>query len=134
MMNALETVKAYYAAFNRQDFDGMLALLDEGVRHEPNQGEPRIGIDLFKEFLGHMDESYTEQLTDMVFLTEPSDRLVACQFVVNGIYKKGEEGLPEARGQSYVLPAASFVEVRNGKIVRVATHYNLPYWIQLVSA
>jgi steroid delta-isomerase-like uncharacterized protein len=55
------------------------------------------------------------------------------EFTVNGIYKKGEEGLPAAHGQSYVLPAAAFLEVKDGKIARVTTYYNLPLWISLVS-
>jgi steroid delta-isomerase-like uncharacterized protein len=80
-----------------------------------------------------MDTSYEETLTDMVFFTASDDTRVAAEFTVNGIYKKGEEGFPEAHGQSYVLPAAAFLEVKAGKISRVTTYYNLPHWISLVS-
>ncbi|CAG5007702.1 hypothetical protein DYBT9275_04107 [Dyadobacter sp. CECT 9275] len=132
-MSSLEIVKQYYAAFNDQNWDGMLALLHSDVRHEPNQGDARIGIEKFKEFLQTMDTSYEETLTDMVFFAEPSDKKVAVEFTVNGIYKQGEEGLPEAKGQTYVLPAAAFVEITNEKISRVTTYYNLPLWISLVS-
>lgn len=132
-MPALDIVKQYYAAFNNKDWAGMLALVDPEIRHEPNQGDVRIGIEKFTEFLGMMDTSYEETLTDMVFFTEPSATRVAVEFTVNGIYKKGEEGLPEAHGQQYVLPAAAFVEVKNEKITRVTTFYNLPLWIKLVS-
>lgn len=112
----------------------MLALVHPEVRHEPNQGEePRIGIEKFSQFLRQMDIAYEERLTDMVFLSEPTDSRVAVEFVVNGIYKKAEEGLPPARGQKYVLPAAAFLEVKEGKIVRVTTYYNLTLWIKLVS-
>lgn len=131
---ALEIVKNYYQYFNERNWAGMLSLLHEEIRHEPNQGDaPRIGIDMFREFLQHMDDCYEETLTDMVFFSEPSDSRVAVEFTVNGIYKKGEEGLPEARGQQYVLPAAAFLEVREGKIARVTTYYNLTLWIKLVS-
>ena len=132
-MTALSIVKSYYDAFNRQDWNGMLALVHPEIRHEPNQGEPRIGIEKFTEFLRHMDESYAETLTDMVFMTEPDGSRVAVEFVVNGTYKKAEEGLPPAHGQKYVLPAAAFLEVTDGKISRVTTYYNLTHWIQLVS-
>ncbi|MEA5425091.1 nuclear transport factor 2 family protein [Arcicella lustrica] len=132
-MTSLETVKQYYACFNNKDWAGMLALLHPEVRHEPNQGEPRIGIKLFTEFLQHMDESYEETLTEMVFFDEPTGERVAVEFVVNGIYKKGEEGLPEAHNQTYILPAAAFLGLKDGKISRVTTYYNLPLWIQLVS-
>jgi steroid delta-isomerase-like uncharacterized protein len=133
-MTALDTVKKYYAAFNQQDWEGMLALVHPDVRHEPNQGEPRLGKDKFREFLKGMDEAYQELLTEMVFFTEPSDKRIAVEFTVNGIYKKGEEGFPPAQGQSYELPAAAFLEVQDGKITRVTTYYNLPLWVKRVSA
>jgi steroid delta-isomerase-like uncharacterized protein len=132
-MTALDTVKNYYTAFNAKDYPGMLALLDDAIRHEPNQGEPRLGLPLFTEFMQMMDECYEETLTNMVFYAEAAGEKVAAEFTVNGIYKKADEGLPPAHGQSYVLPAASFLEVKNGKITRVATFYNLPLWIKLVS-
>lgn len=132
-MTATDIVKEYYNHFNNQNWGGMLALLHEDIRHEPNQGDPRIGIEKFTEFLKIMDTSYQETLTDMVFFSEPGNTRVAAEFTVNGIYKKGEEGLPVAHGQSYVLPAAAFLEVKDGKISRVTTYYNLPLWISLVS-
>lgn len=132
-MQSLELVKEYYACFNRKDWAGMLALLDENIRHEVNQGEARVGIALYEQFLQHMDETYEESLTDMVFMSDETGARVACEFVVNGRYKKDEEGLPPARNQHYTLPAGAFLEVKNGKIARVTTYYNLPLWIQLVS-
>lgn len=142
-MTDLETVKAYYDAFNSRDWDNMLALVDENIKHEPNQGKPRIGKALFTEFMQQMDASYSETLKDMVLFSVPSLNLqqkpsetqgrIAAEFVVHGIYKKGEEGFPPAHGQAYVLPAAAFLEVRNGKISRVTTYYNLELWIELVS-
>lgn len=132
-MTSLEIVQNYYAAFNAKNWAGMLALVAPDIRHEPNQGEVRVGLEKFTEFLGTMDTSYEETLTDMVFFTEPSGQRVAVEFTVNGMYKQGEAGLPEAHGQSYVLPAAAFVEVSDGKITRVTTFYNLPLWISLVS-
>ena len=132
-MAALDIVKQYYNAFNEKNFDGMLALLHPEVRHEPNQGEVRVGIEKFTEFMKMMDDSYEETLTDIVFFTEPTDKRVSVEFVVNGIYKKGDEGFPEAYGQKYVLPAAAFLEVKDEKIRRVTTYYNLELWIKLVS-
>jgi steroid delta-isomerase-like uncharacterized protein len=132
-MIAIDIVKEYYNHFNNQNWEGMLGLIHEDIRHEPNQGDPRIGIEKFTEFLKIMDTSYQETLTDMMFFSEPGNSRVAAEFTVNGIYKKGEEGLPEAHGQSYVLPAAAFLEVKDGKISRVTTYYNLPLWISLVS-
>jgi steroid delta-isomerase-like uncharacterized protein len=132
-MNALEIVKEYYGYFNGKNWDGMMGLLDDEIRHETNQGEVRIGLEKFREFLGIMDTCYDETLTDMVFMGEPTDIRVAVEFVVNGIYKVADEGLPNAHNQKYVLPAGAFLEVKNEKICRVTTYYNLPLWIELVS-
>ncbi|MFN8283712.1 MAG: ketosteroid isomerase-related protein [Chitinophagales bacterium] len=130
---ALETVQQYYQYFNERNWQGMLSLLDEQIRHEPNQGEPRIGKEKFSEFMKAMDDAYEETLTDITLFAEPAGNRIAAEFVVNGIYKKGEAGFPEAHGQTYVLPAAAFLEVKDGKITRVTTYYNLELWIKLVS-
>lgn len=135
MSTSLEIVQSYYRYFNDKNWEGMLGLVDENIRHEPNQAEePRIGIDKFRDFLSHMDESYDESLSDLTFFSEPSGKKIAVSFTVNGTYKKAEEGLPPAHGQKYVLPAAAFLEVKNGKIVRVTTYYNLPLWLRLVAS
>jgi hypothetical protein len=38
----------------------------------------------------------------------PDGTRAAAEFVVNGTYLATDEGLPEARGQTYVLPAGGF--------------------------
>jgi steroid delta-isomerase-like uncharacterized protein len=58
----------------------------------------------------------------------------ATEFVVNGTYLLTDAGLPEARGQSYCLPAGSFFTLEDGKICRVTTYYNLADWVAQVSA
>lgn len=133
-MTSHETVAAYYAAFNRKDWSAMLALLSDDVRHDSNQGSSRTGKDLFTQFLQHMDDCYDETLTDLVILTNSATpSRVACEFVVNGVYKKTDGDLPEAHGQTYQLPAGSFLDVADGKITRVTTYYNLPLWESLVA-
>jgi steroid delta-isomerase-like uncharacterized protein len=133
-MNALEIAKTYYGYFNNKNWAGMLSLLHPEIRHEANQGDVRIGIDKFEAFLQHMDDCYDENLTEMVFFTEPNNARVAVEFVVNGIYKKTDaEDLPPAKNQKYVLPAAAFLAFTDGKISRITTYYNLPLWIELVS-
>jgi steroid delta-isomerase-like uncharacterized protein len=132
-MSALETVKNYYDCFNNKNWEGMLALVHPEIKHQPNQGEERLGIEKFTAFLQLMDECYEETLTEMVILGDANNNRIAAEFVVNGIYKKGDEESPVAHGQSYVLPAGAFLEVTDGKISRVTTYYNLPLWIKLVS-
>jgi steroid delta-isomerase-like uncharacterized protein len=69
----------------------------------------------------------------MVFFTEPANQRIATEFMVNGIYKKADDDLPPAHNQSYILPAAAFLELKEGKISRVTTYYNLTLWLELVS-
>ncbi len=133
-MTTRQITEAYYQAFNRKDYPAMLALVADDVVHEPNQGTPRKGKTLFEQFVQHMHECYDETLKDLLYFEAPDQPAqAAVRFVVHGRYLKGEEGLPEAKGQKYVLPAAAFLEVSDGKIVRIATFYNLEEWIQLVA-
>ncbi|AKD58126.1 ketosteroid isomerase-related protein [Spirosoma radiotolerans] len=131
-MTALDTVSTYYTAFNNKEWETMLSLLHPDVRHDSNQGSTRTGKEVFRQFLQHMDDCYDETLTDIVIMTEPTGSRVACEFVVNGVYKKTDGDLPAATGQTYVLPAGSFLEVIDGLITRVTTYYNLPLWESLV--
>lgn len=51
---------------------------------------------------------------------------------MHGEYLADDEGLPPARGQTYVLPAGAFFEIEEGKVARISNHYNLNDWIALV--
>ncbi|WP_050931689.1 ketosteroid isomerase-related protein [Aestuariivita boseongensis] len=126
-----EIVKTYFNAFNAGDTDGMLACLTDDVAHHVNEGQIREGKELFAKFCAHMSRCYRENLTDMVVF-ENGDR-AAAEYIVNGTYLATDDGLPEARGQTYRLPAGSFFTLREGKIARVTTYYNLADWVRQVS-
>ena len=111
----------------------MLDLVSEDIVHEPNEGDPRHGKPLFTAFVKKMEVAYDETLRDFTFYTEASEEKVAAQFTVHGRYLQAEDGLPEAHGQTYVLPAAAFLTVKDGLICKVTTYYNLSEWIQQVS-
>ncbi|MBK4214444.1 nuclear transport factor 2 family protein [Paracoccus caeni] len=131
-MDTKALIASYYDAFNAGQTDRMLDLLHDDVEHHVNEGGIRKGKALFAEFNTHMTESYRETLTDMViFANETGDR-AAAEFVVNGTYLKTDEGLPPATGQTYRLPAGTFFVIRDGKIARVTTYYNLAEWMRQV--
>ncbi|MFV0299705.1 MAG: ketosteroid isomerase-related protein [Paracoccus sp. (in: a-proteobacteria)] len=133
-MDAKTLIQTYFTAFNAGRTDDMLALLHDEVEHHVNEGQIRRGKALFAEFNAHMTESYRENLTDLVvFANEAGDR-AAAEFIVNGTYLKTDEGLPPARGQTYRLPAGSFFTIRDGRIARVTTYYNLADWTRQVNA
>ncbi len=127
-------IRSYYDAFNRGDSAAMLDHLSEDVIHDVNQGERRVGKEKFGAFNARMNHNYKEELKDIVVLVSKNGTRAAAEFNVHGIYKNSEEGLPTAKGQTYVLPAGTFFAVKDGKITRVTTYYNLTDWIMQVSA
>ena len=131
---AIELVLAYYAAFNRDDRQSMLGLLTEDVIHDLNQGSRETGKAAFVGFMQRMDASYRERLEDIVVMATPDGTRAAAEYVVHGQYLRTDEGLPEARGQAYVLPGGAFFQIRGEHISRVSNYYNLPDWIAQVSA
>ena len=131
-MTAAATIKAYYDAFNAGDMQAFLALLDDNVVHGINQGGDQVGKAAFAAFMDHMNRCYKETLTDIVIMENGDGTRGAAEFVVNGQYLVTDEGLPEAKGQTYRLPAGAFFEVRDGKVARITNHYNLNDWIAQV--
>ncbi len=132
-MTAADVLNRYFEAFNAGDMDAMLACLTDDVAHHVNEGEVRIGRDRFAEFCAHMNRCYAENLTDIVVFATPDGTRGAAEFMVNGTYLQTDAGLPAARGQTYRLPGASMMTLRDGKICRVTTYYNLADWLRQVS-
>lgn len=127
-----DLIEHYYDAFNRGDGAAMLACLGEDVVHDINQGERQEGKAAFAAFLAHMDRCYRERLSDIAIMVDDSGARAAAEFVVHGEYLATDEGLPDATGQRYVLPAGTFFEVRDGLIRRVSVYYNLVDWTRQV--
>lgn len=127
------TIQAYFDAFNRGDVAAMLACLSDDVAHHVNEGQVRTGKDAFRAFCEHMSRCYRENLTDMVVFEAEGGTRGAAEYVVNGTYLETDEGLPEAEGQTYCLPAGSFFSLKDGLITRVVTYYNLADWMRQVS-
>lgn len=127
-------IHQYYDAFNRGDREAMLSLLTDDVAHDINQGGRETGKDAFRKFLAHMDRCYRERLADIAVMTSADGTRAAAEFMVHGTYLATDEGLPPASGQTYVLPAGTFFELRDGRIARVTTCYNLADWSRQVGA
>ncbi|NWL78347.1 isopropylmalate/homocitrate/citramalate synthase [Pseudomonas taiwanensis] len=131
-MTATELVQAYYAAFNASDMPAFLALLSEDVVHDINQGERQQGKAAFAAFMEKMNRCYKERLSDIVVMQSADGSRAAAEFVVHGQYLSNDEGLPPAKGQTYVLPAGAFFHIHCGKIARVTNYYNLNDWVEQV--
>lgn len=128
-----DLVSRYYKAFNARDIAAMLACLHEDVVHDINEGKREIGHDAFERFLIHMNRCYRERLDAIVVMTNEGGNRAAAEFVVHGEYLATDTGLPEARGQTYTLPAGCFFEIDDGLISRVTLYYNLQDWMAQVT-
>lgn len=126
--DAVALLARYYAAFNAGNWQGMLDCLSDDVAHDVNQGERVIGKAKFSEFLTHMERCYKERLEDINLMASEDGTRGAAEFVVHGAYLATDEGLPEAKGQKYVLPAGAFLAMDGGKITRLTMYYNLADW------
>ena len=133
MTETAKLIRRYYDAFNAKDWDGMLACVSEDIRHDVNEGDRRGGKAKFREFLAKMDRCYDERLEDIVVMVDETGSRAAAEFVVHGRYLTADPGLPKAHGQTYVLSVGAFLDVKDGKIARVTTYYNLKDWIAQVS-
>lgn len=126
--DALALLTRYYDAFNRGDNAAMLACLSDDVAHDINQGARQSGKAAFAAFLAHMDRCYRERLSDIVIMANDEGTRASAEFVVHGTYLATDEGLPEAAGQTYELPAGAFFDLAEGAITRVSVYYNLADW------
>jgi len=133
MTDATTVLDRYFTAFNAGDIDGMLALLTDDVAHHVNEGQVRTGKEAFASFCAHMQRCYEEKLTEIVLFSAQGGTRAAAEFTVNGTYLETDEGLPNAHGQTYQLPGASLMTLRDGLICRVTTYYNLSDWLRQVS-
>ncbi len=133
MNNASEKlIQDYYAAFNAGDMDSFAGLVTDDVIHDVNQGPREIGKQAFVDFMQRMNINYREQLEDIVVMTNADGSRAAAEFIVVGEYLKTDEGLPEANGQTYRLPAGAFFEIRDNQVARITNYYNLGDWIDQV--
>lgn len=127
-------IHRYYETFNSGDHEALLALLDEHVIHEINEGATETGREAFRNFLQRMDRCYREQVEDLRVFTGDDPNRAAAEFFILGNYVQTDDGLPEATGQSYRLRVGAFFESRDGRITRVSNHYNLAAWMRMVGA
>jgi len=127
-------LSTYYQAFNSGDRETMFSLLSPDVIHDLNQGGREAGIEAFRAFMDRMDRCYEETLEDIVILTSEDGTRASAEFNVRGRYLCTDEGLPEATGQIYLIPAGAFFNLHDGKITRITMYYNLQQWLEQIGA
>jgi steroid delta-isomerase-like uncharacterized protein len=126
-------IAKYYEAFNAQDMPTFYELVSDDIVHDINQGETEVGKNAFIHFMNKMNQSYKEEIKDIVIMVSKDGNNAAAEFTVHGEYLQSDLGLPPARGQQYVIKAGAFFQIENFKIKRVTVYYNLNDWIKQVS-
>lgn len=125
-------IKQYYDLFNQRNVDAFLALLDQKVTHDINQGDTETGIDAFNKFMQRMNHAYQEKVTDLVIMATEDGKRGAAEFFIEGVYLATDAELPEANNQPYRLRCGAFFEINNNKITRVTNYYNMQHWLDQV--
>ncbi len=128
--STIHLLHSYYAAFNSGDRETFFSLMADDIVHDLNQGGSEVGVTAFREFMLRMDRCYRERLEDLVLLANDDGTRAAAEFTVHGQYLATDKGLPAANGQTYVLPAGAFFQIRDAKISRVTMYYNLGEWLR----
>ncbi len=131
MRTPTEAIRAYFEAFNAHDAEALLATLHPQVRHDINEGPTEVGLEKFRAFKAHMDTCYREQITELVIFEQGNRG--AAEFLCSGTYLQTDGSLPEAKGQTYAIPAAAFFEVEDGLITRVTSYYSLKGWLAAIA-
>lgn len=131
--DTLDLLGRYYSAFNAGDWEAMLDCVADDFVHDINQGGRQDGKVAFQTFLTHMERCYRERLEDIVLMASADGSRAAAEFVVHGEYLETDEGLPEASGQTYTLPAGAFFAIEGGRVSRLTMYYNLDDWTSQVT-
>lgn len=132
-MSAVKSIiQHYYDAFNQGEDETLCSLLHTDVIHQINQGCDEVGIEKFHQFLKHMRKCYDEKVYDLVIFADDANKRASAEFFVKGKYIKTDNPLPAATGQPYDLRVGAFFDLKDDKIIRVTTYYNLNEWLKMV--
>ncbi|MDX2005626.1 MAG: ketosteroid isomerase-related protein [Meiothermus sp.] len=132
-MDTENLIRTYYDRFNAKDVAGFLELLADDVIHEISQGGSETGKTAFGKFMEHMNRCYDERAYDLAVMVSADGSRAAAEFMLEGTYLAQDGALPPAHGQQYTLRVGAFFEIRDGKVARIANHYNMKDWLRQVA-
>ena len=128
-----QLIQEYYNSFNEGDLNKFMSFLHEEIAHDINHTGREIGKEKFLIFMKRMNDCYQETIKNLIIMTDEDGQHAAAEFVVEGMYKKTDSGLPPAQGQTYTLSGGAFFEIKDNKIIRVTNYYNLNDWLKQIN-
>jgi steroid delta-isomerase-like uncharacterized protein len=126
-------IRAYLDAANQSDNDAIIALMDEDVVFEVNQGMRQVGTDNLRFLLANKVLCTKEQLADAVIMSSADGACAAAEFTWKGSYIGTIPGFPNATGQRFSLKAAITFEVEDGKFTRITSWRDMKEWLKQIS-
>jgi steroid delta-isomerase-like uncharacterized protein len=121
--DAATLVQRYFDAFNARDTEGCLSLLADDVVHDlagmHGDGGREAGKTAFRAWLDRTTRCFEEKAVDLYVTASADGRHAEAEYTLLGVYLETEDGLPDAEGQNYSLPALAVFEIRDGRVVRL---------------
>ena len=118
-----QLIQEYYAAWSRQDVDGVVAFFEETSVFDERAFE--AGFKGLEEIRGFVEMTYAGSPDFTVIpqrITGSGDDL-AVEWQMSGTHTGDMPGLP-ATGKTYKLLAVSFIRMEAGKIAHMCDYWN----------
>lgn len=127
-------IQAYIDAANIPDNAAILALMDDDIVFEINQGMRQIGKDNLRLILASKAAHMKEQLADAVIMSNVDGNFGAAEFTWKGSNLVALEGFPNSGGQRFSMRAVITFEVEDGKFTRITSHRDVNEWKRQITA
>ena len=112
------------AAFNASDHAALLDCVSEDVALDTGPGRREIGKERLRWLMAFGTRHFRASVSDIVVMTDDVGGRAAAEFTLRGSYAETTEGLPAANGQSFSVQTGIFVEVDDGLVTRLSTHFD----------
>jgi steroid delta-isomerase-like uncharacterized protein len=122
-------LNSYYAAFNAQNTDAILALLSHDIVHDIGQGRREFGRLAYGRFIEAMSNFCQEHIFNIEIMSNEDGSRAAAEFTILGSYGHAAQGTLPASGQTFRVPGGTFFDIRDGKITRISNYYGLQDWL-----
>jgi steroid delta-isomerase-like uncharacterized protein len=126
---ARSLVERLVAALNDRSVEAVLDLVGDDVAFDPPLGGRVVGREAVETALIHRLRCWRETLSDLVVMATEDGFRASAEFTARGTYEATDAGMPAADGQRYSLAGGLFVEIDDGRIVRVTEHRNVSLWM-----
>lgn len=134
MADAAEIVLSFLDALDRRQGDALGALLAEEAVYDPGDGPRLVGASAIRTALIVRATALGERHSDAVMMQSEDGRRVAAEVTLRGRYERTLDGLPQASGQAYAVPACLVLEIEDRRIVRVTRYIDHERWMSALKA